>query len=194
MSFAAILADVYTITGHSELVSLSKLGIKAATIKLHGMEFWREDRVEELIPVTVADSQFTIDLSTATSAVVRRIEAIKKTDVDVYFEEIDPKQILDQFGFRRYDTYYRVGNILNFLTSSSDAEVYLIYYKQPVVTEVGYSSWIADTYPLLIALEASNFVFSSIGDKEQEAKIKHMIAEHIGVLTIGHLDAVSSNA
>ena len=194
MSFADILADVYTLTGHSELVALSKLGIRAATVKLHGMEFWREDRVEENITVSVADSQFSIDLSAALSYPVRHIEAIKKLSEDVYFDEIDPKQLLDQFGFRRYNTYYRIGNTLTFLTDSSETEVYFIYYKQPVATETGYSSWIADTYPLLIALEAANFVFSSIGDKEQEAKIKGMIAEHIGVLTINHLDTVSSNS
>lgn len=194
MSFADILTDVYTLTGHPEQVNLSKLGIRAATVKLHGMEFWREDRVEENIAVTVVNGEFSIDLVNDLANPVRHLAAVRKGSAYVYFDEIDPKQLLDQFGYKRYNSFYRVGNILQFLSDTAETEVILVYYKQPIAIETGYTSWIADTYPLLVALEAASFVFSSLGDKEQEAKIKTMIAEHIGVLTINHLDPVSSNS
>lgn len=194
MSFADILTDVYTLTGHPEQVNLSKLGIRAATVKLHGMEFWREDRVEESIAVTVVEGEFSLDLSSALAYQVRHLAAIRKGSDYIYFDEIDPKQLLDQFGYKRYNSFYRIGNILKFLSDTTETEIVVVYYKQPVAVEAGYTSWIADMYPLLVALEAANFVFSSLGDKEQEAKIKTMIAEHIGVLTINHLDTVSSNS
>lgn len=194
MSFEDILTDVYTLTGHPEQVNLSKLGIRAATVKLHGMEFWREDRVEESIAVTVVEGEFSLDLSSALAYQVRHLAAIRKGSDYIYFDEIDPKQLLDQFGYKRYNSFYRIGNILKFLSDTTETEIVVVYYKQPVAVEAGYTSWIADMYPLLVALEAANFVFSSLGDKEQEAKIKTMIAEHIGVLTINHLDTVSSNS
>lgn len=192
--FDDILADVYTLTNHPELVAESKLGIRAATVKLHGMEFWREDRVEEEIPVVVSENIFVINLVSDLTNACRKLHTVKKAEVDVYFDEIDPKQLLDGFGYRRYNTYYRIGNTVNFFTDTGDSSVYVIYYKQPIAVESGYSSWIAETYPLLVALEAASFVFSAIGDKEQEAKIKTMIAEHIGVLIINHLDPISSNS
>ena len=194
MSFADILTDVYTLTGHPEQVNLSKLGIRAATVKLHGMEFWREDRVEENIAVTTVEGEFSLDLVADLMHPVRHLTAIRKGSAYVYFDEIDPKQLLDQFGYKRYNSFYRMGNTLKFLSDTAETEIFIVYYKQPIAIEADYTSWIADTYPLLIALEAANFVFSSLGDKEQEAKIKTMIAEHIGVLTINHLDAVSSNS
>ena len=194
MSFADILTDVYTLTGHPEQVNLSKLGIRAATVKLHGMEFWREDRVEESIAVTVVEGEFSLDLAADLAYAVRHLAAIRKGSGHVYFDEIDPKQLLDQFGYKRYNSFYRIGNTLKFLSDTAETEIFIIYYKQPIAVETGYTSWIADMYPLLVALEAANFVFSSLGDKEQEAKIKGMIAEHIGVLTINHLDPVSSNS
>jgi hypothetical protein len=193
-TFADILADVYTLTDRPNLVSESKLGVRAATVKLHGLEFWREDRVEEEVAVTVANGQFSLNTIANLTSPCRKINAIKKINSDVYFEEIDPLQLLDGFGHRRYNTYYRVGNALNFLTDSGDTSVYCIYYKHPVAVETGYSSWIADTYPILVALEAASFVLSSIGDKEAAAKIDGMKMEHLNVLLINHLDPVSSNS
>jgi hypothetical protein len=193
-TFADILTDVYTLTDRQHLTNESKLGIRAATIKLHGMEFWREDRVEEEVAVTVSENQFNLNISTALANPCRKINAIKKMDSDVYFEEIDPTQLLDGFGHRRYNTYYRVGNVLNFLTDTGDTSVYFIYYKQPVAVETGYSSWIADTYPILVAMEAASFVLSTIGDKEAAAKIDAMKMEQLNVLLINHLDPVSSNS
>ena len=191
--FDDLIADVITITNRPDLLAETKLGIRAAVVKLHGLEFWREDRVEEEVAVTVTEGQFSITVTDLDNP-VRKIDGIKKAYSDVYFDEIDPKQILDGFGYRRYNSYYRMGNLLNFLTDSGDTSVIVIYYKQPVAVETGFSSWIAETYPILVAMEAATFVFSSIGDKEQEAKIKAMIAEHGSVLLINHLDAVSANS
>lgn len=191
--FDDLIADVITITNRPELLAETKLGIRAAVVKLHGLEFWREDRVEETVAVTVANSEFSIP-TTALTSPVRKIDGVKKADSDVYFEEIDPKQVLDGFGHRRYNSYYRMGNLLNFLTDSGDTSVIVIYYKHPVAVETGFSSWIAETYPILVALEAASFVFSAIGDKEQEAKVRGMIGEHGSVLLINHLDAVSANS
>lgn len=192
--FDDILADVYVLTDKYNLVAESKLGIRAATVKLHGLEFWREDRVEEEVAVTTSEGQFSINLPAALANPCRKVEAIKRVNSDVYFEEIDPKQLLDGFGHRRYNTYYRVGNVLRFLTDSGDASVYVSYYKHPVAVETGYSSWIADSYPILVALEAASFVLSSIGDKEAAAKIDGMKGEHLNVLLINHLDPISSNS
>jgi nitrogen regulatory protein PII-like uncharacterized protein len=193
-TFADILDDVYTLTDKPNLVSESKLGVRAATVKLHGLEFWREDRVEEEVAVAVSENQFSLTLATDLSSPCRKINAIKKIDSDVYFEEIDPTQVLDGFGHRRQNTYYRVGNVLNFLTDSGDTSVYVIYYKHPVAVETGYSSWIANSYPILVALEAASFVLSTIGDKEAAQKIDAMKGEHLNVLLINHLDPISSNS
>ena len=132
MSFADILTDVYTLTGHPEQVNLSKLGIRAATVKLHGMEFWREDRVEESIAVTVVEGEFSLDLAADLAYQVRHLAAIRKGSDYIYFDEIDPKQLLDQFGYKRYNSFYRIGNILKFLSDTTETEIVVVYYKQPV--------------------------------------------------------------
>jgi hypothetical protein len=186
--FDDILADVYTLTNRPDLVAESKLGIRAATLKLHGLEFWREDRVEDVLSVSVADNTFVI----AKGALIyplRHVDYIKKGASDVYFDEVAPKNILDGYGYRRTNIYYRAGDNFNFLCDTGETYIIFSYYKQPVATETGYDSWIASLYPLTVAVEAAIFVFSAIGDKEQEARMENMAQTNLAILQINHLDA-----
>ena len=186
--FDSILTDIYTLTNRPNLMAESKLGIRVATTKLHGLEFWREDRIEEELAVTPVDSTFSVDLATSLLYKPRHLDYIKKVGSDVYFEEITPRQLLDSYGYRRFNTFYRAGNNLHFLTDTSDTSILLSYYRQPVPTEASYSSWIAETYPIFIAIEAAIFVFSSIGDKEQEKRMQDMANINLATLQINHLD------
>lgn len=184
--FDDILADVYTITNRPDLVNESKLGIRAATIKLHSLELWNEDREVEQLPVVTTNSLFTLAKSTFTYS-PRQIEFFKKPFDDVFFEEIDVKQMLDRYGFKRFNIYYQAGQNYNFLTDTADESVIVSYYRNPVATETGYDSWIAQEYKELVAFEAAIFVFSSIGDKEQEARIEKMAAQQLAILQINHM-------
>lgn len=184
--FDDILADVYTITNRPDLVAESKLGIRAATIKLHSLEFWNEDREVESLSVVTANSLFSVAKSAFTFS-PRKIEFFKKAVADIFFEEIDVVQMLDRYGVKRFNTYYQAGSSFNFLTDSADTEVIVSYYRNPVATEIGYSSWIAEEYKELVAFEAAIFVFSSIGDKEQEQRIEKMAAQQLAILQINHM-------
>lgn len=190
--FDDILTDVYVLTNRPDLVSESKLGIRVATIKLHNLEFWREDRVEEEIAVVTADSEFTISSAVAVggfSYVPRPNNLVfKKATSDVTFEEINPKQLLDGYGFKKFNVYYRAGASYKFLTEDADTSVYCSYYRQPVATETGYDSWIATMYQHYVAVEAALFVANSAGDKELEARLQNMAAMNLAQLTINHLD------
>lgn len=184
--FDDILADVYTITNRPDLVAESKLGIRAATIKLHSLEMWNEDREVEQVAVTTENSMFSMAKSSLTY-IPRKIEFFKKPTADVFFEEMDVTQILDRYGYKRFNTYYQAGSTYNFLTDTNDEAVIVSYYRNPVATETGYSSWIAEEYKELVAFEAAIFVFSSIGDKEQEQRIEKMAAQQLAILQINHM-------
>ena len=187
--FTDILADVYTLTARSDLVAESKLGIRAATIKLHGLEYWREDRIEEEIPVATVAGQFSLDASEDFSYAPRPNSLlVKKAASDSFFEEINPKQLLDGFGFRRFDVFYRAGNLYKFLTSSQDSSVVASYYRMPTATEVAYESWIADLYPHFIAVEAALFAANTVSDSELEKRMQAMAAMNLAHLNINHLD------
>lgn len=190
--FDDILTDVYVLTNRPDLQAESKLGIRVATIKLHSLEFWREDRVEEELLVTTADSEFTVSSAVAVggfSYTPRPNNIIfKKADSDVIFEEINPKQLLDGFGFKKYNVYYQAGNSYRFLTEDQDTSVFCSYYRQPGATEYAYDSWIATMYQHYIAVEAALFVANSAGDKELEARMQNMAAMNLAQLTINHLD------
>lgn len=187
--FDDILADVITITNRPDLVNESKFGIRAATIKLHGLELWIEDKIEEVIPVVVEDGMFAIT-NADFSHTPRKIDLFKKTTSDDFFEEINPLALKDRYGYRRSNVYYRAGTQYNFITDTYDNSIAVSYYRFPVATETGYSSWIAENYKELVALEAAIFVFSSIGDKEQEARIEKMAAQQLAVLQINHMNIV----
>lgn len=191
--FDDILSDVYVLTNRPDLVGESKLGVRAATIKLHSLEFWREDRVEEELAVITADNQFSLSAVAGVTGDflhVPRANGIlfKKTTSDDFFEQIDPKQLLDGYGYRKYNVYYRAGSNYVFFTDTQDTSVIASYYRQPVATEVGYDSWIATMYQHFIAIEAALFVANAIGDKELEARMSNLAVVNLAQLNINHLD------
>lgn len=187
--FDDILADVITLTNRPDLVNESKFGIRAATIKLHGLELWLEDKVEEIIDVVTENGIFAIPLADFTYT-PRKIDFFKKVYSDDFFEETNPLAIKDRYGYRKTNIYYRAGSHFNFATDTNDTSIVASYYRSPVATETGYDSWIAEAYKELVALEAAIFVFSSIGDKEQEARIEKMAAQQLAILQINHMNTV----
>jgi hypothetical protein len=150
------------------------------------LELWNEDREVEQLPVATENGLFSLAKASFTY-LPRQIEFFKKPYADVFFEEMDVTQMLDRYGYKRFNTYYQAGSTYNFLTDTNDEAVIVSYYRNPVATETGYSSWIAEEYKELVAFEAAIFVFSSIGDKEQEARIEKMAAQQLAILQINHM-------
>jgi hypothetical protein len=59
-----------------------------------------------------------------------------------------------------------IGDTLRVYPASATGRMSAYYYKNPVTTEAGYSSWIANEYPDELAMWAAAIVFARTGFAE----------------------------
>jgi hypothetical protein len=57
-------------------------------------------------------------------------------------------------------------------------------YVSPIVTETGYSSWIADLRPYAIIYEAARFIFGATALQQESNSMKELVAEEYTELKI----------
>jgi hypothetical protein len=62
--------------------------------------------------------------------------------------------------------YTMIGDTLRVYPQVSTGLLATTYYKNPVVTEAGYSSWVANEYPDELAMWAAAIVFARTGFAE----------------------------
>jgi hypothetical protein len=62
--------------------------------------------------------------------------------------------------------YTMIGDTLRVYPISATGRMNAYYYKNPVTTEAGYSSWIANEYPDELAMWAAAIVFARTGFAE----------------------------
>jgi len=186
-TLAELQEDVFSLTNHPELVVETALAIRTATFKLHLLEFWEEDRVETSISVTQTDGLYQIDVSAEISPLCRHIEYVQKLADYKFLTKIHPTDVFDDYGNMKNNVFYRVGSKLNCRSDTADIAVLVGYLKAPVTSGSGYSSWIADLYQHIIAIEAASIVFNGIGETDLSKKLQVMQAENLALLKINHL-------
>lgn len=174
--------------------------IAAATLFLHGMDFFFKDVSETL--VVFDQSAYIQQLDTTEIPRFRSMHAARKYDPTLqtsqlnptilpplfnsvgavnptqsmaFFEVIDADKIFDIYHYKqeRMDVAYQAGDTLNFKSSSSFAQMLLDYFTWPNIdTSVNgnYSSWIARDHPFAIVYHAASSVFSMIGKQEASRK------------------------
>lgn len=186
-TFSELQSDVVSLTNHPELAVETALAIRSATLKLHLLEFWEEDRVEISIAVSQSDGLYRIQVKEEISALCRHIEYVQKVTDSSFLTRIYPTDVFDDYGNMRTNVFYRVGNFLNCRSNTSDLAVLVGYLKAPSTGQDTYSSWIADTYPHIVAVEAASLVFNSIGETDIARKLQSMQVENLALLKINHL-------
>jgi len=194
MTFAELLTEVYNITARPDLVDLTKSAVKAATLKAHQTDFYSKDIYETQFTFVTPGYTHSLDYISIIPN-YRALKYARKYDLSTlntgdFFTVITPEEVLDKWNRELTDIVYVAGRVME-IKSSTDFDTMLLgCYVLPVVTEVGYSSWIADLYPYAIVHEAARFVFGAIAQREEAASQKEFVSEQYAELKINALTDV----
>ncbi len=194
MTFDELLEEVYEITNRRALIAETKSAVKAATLKAHATDFYSKDIFETGITFTESAYKQSLDYITLLSnfrafKYLRRAESVDDDDGQ-YFSIIKPEEVLDEYGTGRTDIAYVAGRVLEIRSSVEFQYALLGCYVHPIVRESAYTSWVAEQHPYFIIHEAARRIFLSIGQKEEAAGQKELVAEELTLLKMTGLTDV----
>lgn len=194
MTLSELITEVYTLTNRSDLVAETTAMVKAATLKAHLSDFYSADLKEELLATASPEYIISIDYTTALTN-FRAIKYLRKYDTATgesgdFIEILEPEEVLDSYGKAKTDVAYVAGRVLQIKSSTQEQNLVIGYYTIPVVTDVGFLSWVAETYPYVIIFEAARVVFKTIGYDEQSATYERLVAEQYSIFRMSALSDV----
>lgn len=181
-SFASIVADVYALTNRDDMVTETNLAVRSATLKAHHSDDYIFDLNEYSIAFSTEEYYQTLDFK-ALIPLWRKPRYIRKYDNSgtgapgVFFEYIVPEKVVDEFKADRTDIFYVAGANIQIRSSTSFQYALLGVYLNPDVTELGFSSWVANDYPNAIIFEAASIIFKAIGYDEQYVAYRDLAAD-----------------
>lgn len=186
MTFEELLEEVYTLTNRPDLVNETKSAVKAATLKAHTSDFYSRDIYET--GVSFDESKYIQSLDYyCLICNFRALKYLRRVDSDTdtagtFIDIITPEEVLDSYGQGKVDVAYVAGRNLEIRSACSFQYALLGAYVLPIVTETGYSSWVAAQFPYAIIYEAARVVFKTIGYDEQSAQFNLLVAEEYSLL------------
>jgi len=196
MTYAELIAEVYTQTNRPDLVNETAAAVRSATLKMHQISYWDRDLFET--GIDFGDELFlqVLDFGTLIP-LFRAIKYLRKADVTSQnlgkkFKVLTPDFALDDYNLEKSDVLYLSGNTLQIRSSTKFRYAVLGCYLYPNVTASGYNSWIANTSPYAIIHEAARAIMKSIGLQEESAQQNQLVAEQVALLTISNTVAEGS--
>lgn len=193
MNFAELVQEVKDITRRADLDARIQSAVKAATLKLHQIDFWYKDLVE--VTIEFSDPQHISNFSP--TDVIPRFRKAKYIRIweggmdGVPMNFLKPIQIenaLDQYGYQKSDVFYQAGSLIQIRTRNQLQRALFGCYVHPNVTSSAYSSWIAVEVPFAIVHEACRVIFREIGLAEQSGIQESLLAEIISSMKMSYVD------
>ena len=199
MDFAELQAEVIQNTSRPDRSSETSSAVKAATLKAHQFRGFFFNRDLDF---------YAIDLGTRAhlhqwdfKAEIPRYRGLKKSgftrlenagDTEGSIVHIiDSSEILDSYQRYRTDIAFVAGDVLNIRAAVDFQYANIGIYTLPDITDVGYSSWIADLHPYSIIWEAARIVCKVIGkDAEAQGFAQQAAEEYINLINNNATDAV----
>jgi hypothetical protein len=158
------------------VTSITQAAIRAATLRAHHVDFFKRDLATNSLSYTVSSTAYLYDFANISSSLarLRSIQLVQGVDNVTYtpvenFEYREISDLYDNDGNRREHMYTLLGNTLRLYPSLATGLISVYYFQNPVVSSVGYSSWIADDYPDELAMWAAAIVFARTGFAEMAA-------------------------
>ncbi len=193
MTLTELRQEVYNLTNRPSLVAETLTAIRAATLKLHQMDYFYKDIVEQGVSFSTASFTQQIEYRTLFPK-WRALKYLRKTDSlgqeqGQLYTIITPEAVLDQFGKNQENVCYVAGAVIQI--RSSDELQYCIVgrYDNPDITETGYNSWIALDHPYAIVFEAASMIFKAIGDTDQFAAYSQLAAVQAAEVKLSNIQS-----
>jgi hypothetical protein len=182
-TFAEMITAVTDITKRPELVPLTKLAIRQATLRAHHVDFFPRDRDSAVFSYSLSSSAVFVDIPNiyTTAPQLRAPEFLQSEDASTqdatenleFYSSF--KDFWDESGVRRQSVFTLNGETLRCSFASSTGRARLWYYKNPIVTEAAYSSWIANSHQDEVAQWAAGIIWARTGFQEQAAQVQAAI-------------------
>jgi len=194
-NFAELCADVYTITNRPDLVSETALAVKAATLKAHQSDYYFKDIYEIPIKFDTSDYVQQLDIKSLIPT-FRSLKYFRRYDYTStgaameFFTVSSPLESTDSYGIDKVNVIYMAGNYLNVKSKVSLQYAIVGVYVNPIITEIGFNSWIANDHPYVIVFEAARLLFKQIGFDEQSAVFEKLAAEQFAELKLSNVQSV----
>jgi hypothetical protein len=195
MNLNELRAEVYTITNRPDLVAQTLSAIRAATLKIHQLDYFYKDIRETGISFPASLYTQQIDYRVVDPK-WRALKYLRKTDATGYsdgalIEVVSvPEMIEDAYKINRTDICYVAGQIIQVRSSTEFQYALLGYYVNPDITEAGYDSWVAIDHPYAIVYEAAASVFKMTGDTDQFAAYTALAGMQLSEVRLSNIQAI----
>ena len=194
MTLTELRTEIYNITNRPDLVALTTTAIKAATLKAHQFDFYSKDIYELQFSFMAPAYKRSLDYISIIPN-YRALKYMRKYDIVTatvgdFFTVITPEEVLDQFNRELKDVVYVAGRVIEIKSSTEFSTILMGAYVQPVITEAGYSSWIADLFPYAIIHEAARFIFAATSQDAEKNSQKEFVAEQYAQIKINAITDV----
>lgn len=187
-TYSDLVADVITITNRPDLVDLTKLAVRHATLKAHKLDFFPKDIYETGIQWQTPAYIQSLEYRNLVPR-WRALKYLRKYDFTTspgtageLFKVITPELILDDYNFQKDNVCYLAGESLEIRSNTKDANMLLGCYRHPDTTEANYDSWIALDQSSAIVYEAARSVFKQIGYDEQAQEMQSEVTDQYSLL------------
>lgn len=196
MTFDELCDEVQIIVKRPDLAQRIQSAVRAATEKLHSLDFFYKDLIE--VPVEF-DEALAIQ-NFVPKEVVPRFRKAKyirfwNGGVDgsagTFLKSIQIENAIDGYGYEKVNVFYMAGTMLQMRTDPAVLRILFGAYIYPTVTPASsYSSWIAEEYPWGIVYEASRAIFRSISLQEQAGEYEKLTAEVVSEMRMSCIDDI----
>lgn len=172
-TFADLEALVVGQTRRPEVTAITQAAIRTATLRAHHTDFFNRDLATGTLLYTPSSAASFYDFAdvSSTLARMRAFQLLQSVDTitSVPSENLGYRELEDLYdsdNVLRTSTYTMIGDTLRVYPVSATGKLNVYFYKNPVTTELNFSSWIANEYPDELAMWAAAIVFARTGFAE----------------------------
>lgn len=193
MNLTELKAEVVGITKRPDLENTNiASAIRAATLKMHQADFYPRDLLETVITFPSAEFLQTFDYLTTIPRwralkYLRRIDSTSNTVMEPPLKVLTPDGLLDDYYTEKTNVVYEAGLFLQIKCNAEIQSFVLGCYLNPDITDVSYTSWVAQMFPYAIIYEAVAMTFKMIGQAEQEGSMRVLAAEQLALIKINSI-------
>ena len=196
MTLSELIDAVYEQTNRPDLITQTTAAVKSATLKMHRSDFYAKDIYESGVDFGTLSYTHSFDYITfiANHRAFKYFKRVEDASDEQgkFIDIVGVDEILDQYGCNRTDIAYNAGRVLEIRSSVEFRYALIGVYVNPIVTDAGYSSWVAEQYPYSIVYEAARIIFKSKGQMEESRGMAQLVAEELAELRQGSILDVAS--
>lgn len=195
--FDDLLAEVYELTKHPNLVAETKLAIRQATLEYHLHDFYPRDIITGTATIAGGTpAAFVLPINTFPRvrifSTLRVIDPLTDLPGESFEIVREPRHMLDDNLRNRTQVATVMGTNVVIYATAPVSKLAYAYYAHPVMSpEVDYYSWIAAEYKEAVSMAAQARVYRSMGRLEEANSLRADVESWKRRIDANHLESVA---